>query len=143
MAVNVLIVDDSAVMRTMVTRVLRLSGVPLAEVHEASNGEEGLRVVAERWVDLVLLDVNMPVMDGETMLRRLRAAPETAHLPVIVVSTESSATRVHALESLGVAFVHKPFAPEDLRATILRITNVTPDDEHHAILPAGRGGDDF
>ena len=143
MAFNVLIVDDSAVMRAMISRVLRLSGVPLAEVYEASHGEEGLRVLAERWVDLVLLDVNMPVMDGETMLRRLRAAPETADLPVIVVSTESSATRVHALESLGVAFVHKPFAPEDLRATILRITNVSPDDEPHAFIPALGGGDDF
>ena len=143
MAFNVLIVDDSAVMRTMIARVVRLSGVPLGELLEAPNGAEGLRVVAEHWVDLVLLDVNMPVMDGETMLRRLRAEPETVSLPVIVVSTESSATRVQTLEALGVAFVHKPFAPEDLRATILRITNVTPDDEHHAILSVGGGGDDF
>ena len=143
MAFNVLIVDDSAVMRAMISRVLRLSGVPLAEVYEASHGEEGLRVLAERWVDLVLLDVNMPVMDGETMLRRLRAAPETADLPVIVVSTESSATRVQTLEALGVAFVHKPFAPEDLRDTILRITGVTPDDEYYALPSAGGRGDDF
>jgi two-component system chemotaxis response regulator CheY len=140
MAFNVLIVDDSAVMRAMISRVVRLSGVPLGEMFEASNGAEGLRVVGEHWIDLVLLDVNMPVMNGEEMLRRLRAAPETASLPVIVVSTESSETRVHALEELGVAFVHKPFAPEDLRDTILRITGVTPDDEYYA-LPAPGGGD--
>ena len=140
MAFNVLIVDDSAVMRAMISRVVRLSGVPLGEMFEASNGAEGLRVVGEHWIDLVLLDVNMPVMNGEEMLRRLRAAPETASLAVIVVSTESSETRVHALEELGVAFVHKPFAPEDLRATILRVTGVTPDDEYYA-LPAPGGGD--
>jgi two-component system chemotaxis response regulator CheY len=140
MAFNVLVVDDSAVMRSMVTRVVKLSGVPLGEFHEAGDGAEGLAKVREHWIDLVLLDINMPVMDGEEMLRRLRADPETARLPVIVVSTESSETRVHALEGLGVAFVHKPFTPEDLRATILRVTGVTPDDEYHAV-PAADGGD--
>ena len=143
MAFNVLVVDDSAVMRAMITRVVRMCGVPLGEFFEAANGEEGLRAVRDCWIDLVLLDVNMPVMDGEEMLRRLRADPETATLPVIVVSTESSETRVHALEALGVAFVHKPFAPETLRDTILRVTGVTPDDEHYAV-PTGDGlGIDF
>jgi two-component system chemotaxis response regulator CheY len=138
MAFNVLIVDDSAVMRAMISRVVRLSGVPLGECYEASNGAEGLAAIADHWVDLVLLDVNMPVMNGEEMLERLRANPDTAHLPVIVVSTESSETRVHALERHDVAFVHKPFAPEDLRATILRVTGVTPEDEYYAV-PAANG----
>ncbi len=140
MSFNVLIVDDSAVMRTMITRVVRLSGVPLGTIHEAGNGEEALGVIAAQWIDLVLLDINMPVMNGEEMLRRLRAEPETAHLPVIVVSTESSETRVSALAEFDVAFVHKPFTPEDLRATILRVTGVTPDVAYYAV-PAGDGGD--
>ena len=143
MAFNVLVVDDSAVMRAMITRVVRMCGVPLGEFFEAANGEEGLRAVREHWVDLVLLDVNMPVMNGEEMLRRLRADPETAALPVIIVSTESSDTRVQALEELGVSFVHKPFAPETLRDTILRVTGVTPDDEYYAVPPAGSGDFDF
>ena len=143
MAFNVLVVDDSAVMRAMISRVVRLSGVPLGDMFEAGNGAEGLRVMAEQWVDLVLLDINMPVMNGEEMLRQLRAAPETSSLPVIVVSTESSETRVAALEELGVAFVHKPFAPEDLRDTILRITGVTPDDEYYALPAAGGSDCDF
>ena len=143
MAFNVLVVDDSAVMRAMISRVVRLSGVPLGEMFEAGNGVDGLRVIRDCWVDLVLLDVNMPVMNGEDMLRRLRAEPETVSLPVIVVSTESSETRVAALEELGVAFVHKPFAPEDLRDTILRITGVTPDDEYYAVPAAGGDDVDF
>jgi two-component system chemotaxis response regulator CheY len=143
MAFNVLIVDDSAVMRAMITRVVRLSGVPIGELHEAANGAEGLAVIGAQWIDLVLLDVNMPVMNGEEMLRRLRAVPEMAALPVIVVSTEGSDTRVHALEALGVAFVHKPFAPEALRATILRVTGVTPDDEYYALPAADHGDGDF
>jgi two-component system chemotaxis response regulator CheY len=141
MAFDLLIVDDSAVMRAVIARVARLSGVPLGELREAANGAEGLARLRERPADLVLLDVNMPVMDGEEMLRRLRADPDTARLPVIVVSTEGSDTRVHALEALGdVAFVHKPFTPEELRATILRVAGVTPDDAPHAV-PAADGRD--
>ena len=143
MSFNILIVDDSAVMRAMIARTLRLSGVPVGELHEAGNGAEALERIADHWIDLVLLDINMPVMNGEEMLRRLRADPETAHLPVIVVSTESSETRVQALEELGVAFVHKPFAPEDLRATILRVTGVTPDDEYYAVPTADGVDFDF
>lgn len=143
MAFNVLVVDDSAVMRAMIIRVVKLSGVPLGAFYEAGNGEEGLRRVRDHWVDLVLLDINMPVMNGEDMLRQLRADPETSHLPVIVVSTESSETRVHALEELDVAFVHKPFTPEALRATILRVTGVTPDDEYYAVPTADGSDFDF
>ena len=84
MAFNVLVVDDSAVMRQMVVRTLKMSGLPLGTVLEAANGEEGLSVLQEQWVDLLLLDINMPVMNGEEMLRRLRASPETEALPVIV-----------------------------------------------------------
>ena len=140
MPLNILIVDDSAVMRAMIARVVRMSGVPVAGFREAPDGAAGLRAARESAVDLVLLDVNMPVMGGEEMLRRLRADPATAALPVIVVSTEGSETRVHALEELGVAFVHKPFAPETLRDAILRVTGLTPDDEHAAV-PAADGVD--
>ena len=142
MAFNVLIVDDSAVMRGMIARVVRLSGVPIAAIHEAGDGAEGLAAVREHWVDLVLLDVNMPVMDGEAMLRHLRAAPETADLPVIVVSTEGSEARRHALEALGVSFIRKPFKPEELRALVLRATGVTPDDDYYAAHAGTAPGDD-
>jgi two-component system chemotaxis response regulator CheY len=142
MAFNVLIVDDSAVMRAMIARVVRLSGLPIAAIHEAGDGAAGLAAAREHWVDLVLLDVNMPVMDGEEMLRRLRAAPETAALPVVVVSTEGSEARRHALEALDVSFIRKPFKPEDLRAVILRATGVTPDDEYYAVQAAAAPGDD-
>ena len=62
---------------------------------------------------------------------------------MIVVSTESSETRVHALEELDVAFVHKPFAPETLRDTILRVTGVTPDEEYYAVPADDRLDLDF
>jgi two-component system, chemotaxis family, chemotaxis protein CheY len=141
MAFNVLVVDDSAVMRQMVVRTLRMSGLPLGTVHEAANGEEGLFLLQEHWVDLLLLDINMPVMDGEEMLRRVRAHPETAEMAVIVVSTEGSETRLAALQELGASIVHKPFAPETLRDVVLRVTGVTDADYYGAVPVPSDGGD--
>jgi two-component system chemotaxis response regulator CheY len=142
MAFNVLVVDDSAVMRAMVVRTLKMSGVPLAAVYEAGNGEEALRQLDEQWVDLLLLDINMPVMNGEETLRRIRANPETEALAVIVVSTEGSETRLAALHELGASIVHKPFAPETLRDTILRVTGVT-DAEYYGPVPVADDSSDF
>src|SRR5512136_802447 len=109
MALNVLIVDDSAVMRSMVLKVLKMSGVPLGEIHQAGNGQEGLEALGEHWIDLVIVDINIPVMTGEEMIDRMRAIPEFVDLPVIVVSTEGSQTRIEKLVEKGVKFIHKPF----------------------------------
>ncbi|GIX47034.1 MAG: response regulator [Candidatus Tectimicrobiota bacterium] len=141
MALNVLVVDDSAVMRAMVIKTLRLSGLPLGEVHEASNGEEALRQLDAHWIDLALIDLNMPVMDGEALLACLRRNPETAQLPVIVVSTEGSTTRIEALRRQGAAFVHKPFTPEQLRGVILEVTGVADASDLDEGLGPGCGPD--
>jgi two-component system, chemotaxis family, chemotaxis protein CheY len=125
MALNVLVVDDSAIMRQMVVKTLKLCGLPLGEIHEATNGVEGLQVLASHWIDLVMVDINMPVMNGEEMITRMRADPATRDTAVIVVSTEGSATRIDLVQSQGAGFVHKPFAPEALRDTILKTTGVT------------------
>ena len=61
MSLNVLIVDDSAVMRSMLAKTLHVAGVDIGEIHQASNGQEGMEVLGERWIDLVLVDINMPV----------------------------------------------------------------------------------
>jgi len=141
MAFNVLVVDDSAVMRQMVVRTLKMSGLPLGTVLEAANGEEGLFVLQDQWVDLLLLDINMPVMNGEEMLRRIRSTPETQALPVIVVSTEGSETRLAALHALGCEIVRKPFAPETLRDTIIRVTGVTDAEYYGPVAVADDSGD--
>jgi two-component system chemotaxis response regulator CheY len=125
MSLNVLVIDDSAVMRSMIIKTLHLCGLPLNEIHQASNGQEGLHMLAEHWIDLALLDINMPVMNGEEMLARLRENPETTDLSVIVVSTEGSETRIAALREQDAEFVHKPFTPEILREIIMRMTGVS------------------
>ena len=125
MAFNVLVVDDSAVMRAMVIKTLNMSGLPVGEIRQASDGAEALRLLGEHWIDLALIDLNMPVMNGEELLDRLRQNPETADLAVVVVSTESSSTRIAALRQKGAGFVHKPFNPVALRDEVLRITGAT------------------
>ncbi len=142
MAFNVLVVDDSAVMRTMVIKTLRLSGVPVGEVFQAANGEEGLERLRDHWVDLVLLDLNMPQMNGEELLAEIRSHPDTQAVAVIVVSTEGSEARIRRIKDLGAEFVHKPFRPEELRAVIRDLTGVS--DESFDPVPAvSNGGGDF
>ena len=126
MALNVLVIDDSAVMRSMIIKTLRLSGLPLGDIHQAANGAEGLEALDAHWIDLALVDINMPVMDGEEMIDRVREDPGTSDLPLVVVSTESSETRIKSLTGKGVRFVHKPFTPETLRKTIVEATGVAP-----------------
>jgi len=124
MALNVLVVDDSTVMRTMIIRSLRLSGLPISEYYQAANGREGLALLEKHCIDVALVDLNMPVMSGEEMIRILRHNNRNSDLAIVVVSTESNATRITGLRSQGAAFVHKPFSPEILRETILELTGV-------------------
>ena len=142
MALNVLVVDDSAVMRAIVIKTLHLSGVALGQIYEAKDGEEALRVLDENWVDLALIDINMPVLDGMDLIDQVRRNPETADLSIIVVSTESSETRIENVQRKGVAFVHKPFTPETLRQAILRATGVI-DERQDSKSSVPGGGFDF
>jgi two-component system chemotaxis response regulator CheY len=115
MAVDILVVDDSGVMRAMVIKTLKLAGTPLGEIYQAANGQEGLDVLGDHWVDLVFADINMPVMNGEEMIDRIRDDPAWKDLPIVVISTEGSETRIESLHNKGAEFVHKPFTPEIIR----------------------------
>jgi two-component system chemotaxis response regulator CheY len=125
MALNILVVDDSGIMRTMIIRILNMTGLDIGEVHQAANGQEGLAALQEKWIDLVLVDINMPIMDGEEMIHRMRADDDLRSLPVIVVSTEGSRTRIERLERGGAKFIHKPFSAEAVRETIMNLTGVS------------------
>lgn len=124
MALNVLVVDDSSVMRAMIIKTIRMSGLDLGDVYQAGNGQEGLDAARENWVDLVVADINMPVMNGEEMIDKMKTDPELSDLPTIVISTEGSATRIERLESKGVKFIHKPFTPEIIRDSIHALTGI-------------------
>jgi len=129
MAINILIVDDSAVMRAMILKTMRMAGLPLGETYQAANGQEGLDVLNQHWIDLVIADINMPVMNGEEMIDRMQENPDMKEIPIIVVSTEGSKTRIERLQHKGVRFIHKPFSPEIIRDTVRDITGVGVSDE--------------
>ncbi|MBA3937309.1 MAG: response regulator [Planctomycetes bacterium] len=120
MKLNILVVDDNRMMREMVSRTVRMSALDVGELIQAGNGQEALAAMRATWIDLVLLDLNMPVMDGEAFLRALRADTALRAALVVVVSTESSQPRIARLAALGAGFVHKPFRPEELLAEVER-----------------------
>ena len=142
MSFNILVVDDSAVMRAMIIRILRLTGLSLGEVYEAPNGQEGLKVLDDKWVDLALVDINMPVMNGEEMIDTIRKSQTISDLPIIVVSTESNIDRVETIRQKKVEFVHKPFTPEALRKTVLQLTGIT-NEQLGGENSLSEGGPDF
>lgn len=123
MSMNILIVDDSAVMRSMILKSLRMAGLDIATAHQATNGQEGLALLEEHPIDVVIADINMPVMNGEEMIQRIRSDDKTKDIPILVVSTEGSETRKESLIQQGVAFIHKPFSPEQIRDTMNAIRN--------------------
>lgn len=116
MGLRLLIIDDSPAMRTFIRRVIALSGVETESIAEAANGKDALESLACRQVDVILCDINMPVMNGEQFLSELTQHPEFKGIPVVVVSTDSTTASVGRTRHLGAAaYVRKPFTPEMLR----------------------------
>ena len=115
---RILIVDDLEANRVLLQEILELDGL---EVMLAQDGAEALRAISESAPDLVLLDVNMPGMDGLEVCRRLRADPETEALPIILVTALSE--RAHRLEGISAGandYLTKPIDRPDL---LLRVRN--------------------
>jgi two-component system chemotaxis response regulator CheY len=126
MAYNVLIVDDSQTMRKVIIKALHLSGFALGECLEAENGQKALELLESNWIDLILTDLNMPVMNGWEFIRQLKQNPVLAGLPVVLITTEGSETRLQELFDLGVRdYIKKPFHPETLRDALTRIMETT------------------
>jgi two-component system chemotaxis response regulator CheY len=128
MSFTVLIVDDSPAMRAFVRRILDMSGLEVGRCLEAADGLEALRLARREKVEVILSDINMPVMDGEEFVRQLNADPELRHIPVVVVSTDRTETRVQKMLALGArGYVTKPFLPEALRQELERVPEVAHD----------------
>lgn len=119
---DILVVDDSPVTRKMVRRAIGLCGLEIGQVHEAGDGAEALARLAEHHVDLVLADINMPVMNGMELVERMNADPQHSKIPVIIVATPISEQRIERLLDIGArAYLAKPFRPEALKDLVLEI----------------------
>jgi len=121
-ALRALIVDDSSVMRKIVERSLRQAGLELSQVLEASNGVEALSIAQEQEVDLILSDINMPVMDGLEFVRQLQGLENRKKVPVVMITTEGSESRVvQALSCGACGYLRKPFTPDQVREHVLPV----------------------
>ncbi len=116
---NVLTVDDSVSLRKLVARTVASAG---HHVTEASNGAEGLDVLKSRTFNLIISDINMPVMDGLTFIKNVRMIAAYKFTPILVLTTEMDATKKKiAKESGATGWLVKPFDPEQLLATIRKV----------------------
>jgi two-component system cell cycle response regulator len=123
MPLKILSVDDSRTIRMIVTRTFKPYD---CVVCEAANGEEGLAAAAREKPDLIILDVTMPVMDGVTMLTKLRETADLKATPVIMLTAESGRDNVLHIARLGVRdYLVKPFKDDQLIEKVSRILTLT------------------
>ena len=119
---DILVVDDSAAIRKILTRVLRQTGMAIQTIHEAGDGQDALAVMAQHRVDLVLSDINMPKMDGLQLLASLKASPQWHSIPVVMITTEGGETKVAEAVRLGAAgYVRKPFTADQIKEKLVGI----------------------
>ena len=116
---KILAVDDSTSMRQMVRATLQSAGY---DVVEAADGEDALQFARDHAVDLVISDVNMPRMDGITLVRELRGLSTYKFTPMLVLTTESGQdTKQRGKQAGATGWIVKPFSPEQLLSTIARV----------------------
>ncbi len=119
MAYNILIIDDSTTARSVISKTLEMAGVPVGEVYFAENGIKALQILKNEWVDLAFTDINMPEMSGMELVQTMSEDDELREIPIVVVSTEGSQTRIDELRSHGIrAYIRKPFTPEELKQVV-------------------------
>lgn len=123
MALKVLIVDDSSVMRKIIEKTLQQAGIQLREVLQASNGSEALALV---WnapdLDVILCDYHMREMDGLAFVKEVRKLPKHAETPILIISTEGSLDKMQESQGAGVSgYLTKPFTAEKMKEMINKV----------------------
>ncbi|NOQ51567.1 MAG: response regulator [Desulfuromonadaceae bacterium] len=109
---RIIIADDSATARMFIKRCLQIIGLGDAEIIYAENGKEALAAAKEQCPDILLTDLNMPVMDGETLLKWVKASPKLCELPVIIITSAGNPAKEAQLLELGARqVINKPVSP--------------------------------
>jgi len=141
MSQNILIVDDSAVIRQMVKKTLKMADLNVGRVYEASDGIEALATLSDHCVSAVLSGLNMPAMNGLQLLSRMKQNELLKHIPIVILSAEGSQERIKQLEQVGISgYLRKPFQPEQLRVVLTPLLGVKQDaatetnDTHHNLF---------
>jgi two-component system, chemotaxis family, chemotaxis protein CheY len=126
---NILIVDDSATTRAMIKRIIQMTGLPVAGILEATDGDAALRLLATTTKDdvhIVLTDINMPNMNGLEMTRRMRQSPQLNAIPVVVITARPDDEMTEEFKNgLVQGWLTKPFTPEKVREVVLQALGIT------------------
>ena len=128
---KIMIVDDSSTSRMFIKRCMEVVMTDQGELEffEAGDGKEALGKLKADPADIVLIDLNMPVMDGATLLRWMKGSPKLTHIPVIVITSVDNPAKRDELKELGALEVlSKPIAPAKLMPVVNQIFNVQTDD---------------
>lgn len=121
--ITILVVDDSAMMRTMIRRAAAATGLPIGQIYEAADGKQALAVLEEHHVDALFTDINMPVMTGIELLRQIASDERWRHMVRVIISTDGSDARRAEAGALNVRlYVEKPFRPEVMRDVLSDLT---------------------
>lgn len=119
MTKRILIVDDSNSMRGIIRSALTDGG---HDVIEAANGRDALVALDQHSVDVIITDMNMPIMDGITLVKEIRQRPTNRSTPVLILTTECDAAMKQAGKAAGATgWIVKPFNPQQLRQVITKV----------------------
>ncbi|MCP4022390.1 MAG: response regulator [Desulfobacteraceae bacterium] len=122
MSYSILLVDDSLPMRSVIKRTLTAAGYGKSEIFEAANGKEALKLMKDSWIDIIMTDFNMPVMNGLEFIKAVKKEEMSKDIPVVVISTEGNESRIKEFMDCGAAgFITKPFTAESIRDLIVNI----------------------
>jgi len=122
MGYNILLVDDSNVVKAVLMKILAGSSLPINQVFDAANGVEALKILGANTMDLVITDINMPLMDGFELVERMRLDMMLKNIPVIIISTEGSLTSISNLQEMGIkGYVRKPFVAEEILSILTEV----------------------
>ena len=121
---TIIIADDSTTARMVTKRCLEIAGFADAKFLDACNGFEALDLAKKNEVDLLITDLNMPKMDGQSLLRRIKTNPRTTDLPVLVISSLSNPAKNEELIDMGAfAVLSKPISPANIAKAMQNLTN--------------------
>jgi two-component system chemotaxis response regulator CheY len=119
-----MVIDDSATMRKIIMRTVRMSGLEFEKVDEAGSGVEALEKIKAGSVDVILCDINMPEMNGMDLVKQARQLPSCSATKIVMVSTESAQETIDQLLALGAnGYITKPFTPEKFREKLAPLLN--------------------
>lgn len=116
---RILVADDSGTARMFIIRCLEIAGLQDVDFIEAANGRQALELLKENPVDLVVSDLNMPEMDGQDLLMRIKSSPRLHDTPVMMVTSAANPKKIEELKNMqAFAILSKPISPADVAAAI-------------------------